>query len=349
MKLRYLFLTLILISLCMRLFVEPLASFCEVSSLYWFLEEKGKETSSEKVTILVLGDSQIISGLTVEMISKIEKVNKDQISYHPRPSEQPEGILDQYYRLRNRFPHLQKIYLNVSPIALSQNSVTDTHKQLYYGFGSFHWRQIVDSDLRKAYFSNVHDFVWKMIIQCFPFFGLNANYAALFGILPSQSQFYETEDTSGELRPNPILQTLEKRKRESEFLREQFDREQGAWVWKDYGNSPILSDTEEFKKGSAYGFIKRRDVSVALFRKLIRETSEQGIQIVCLDIPFSPDLEKDLDVVGVNSVYGVELRKLDGWKYVRLERSLFSKRSNYADWTHLNRKGRDVLFRELTR
>ncbi|BDA79813.1 hypothetical protein LPTSP3_g27430 [Leptospira kobayashii] len=324
-----------------------LVPYCEISSYYWYLDRKDDSTYKNP-QILVLGDSQIISGITPKTIAEIENVDVRQVIYEPRPSEQPEGMLDKYYRIKKQYPSIRKIYLNISPISITRNSVTDAHKQLYYSFGKFNTHQLVDEDLRKIYFSSFYDLVWKWSIEVFPFFGLNGNFASTFSILPSNSQFYEFDiKTNSSLSKNPISDILKMRKNDSSYLEKHWDSVGRSWVWKDFGTKQVINEASVFPKGSAIAFTKKRDVSIRIFRKLINGTKSANIAIVCLDIPFSFSLEKDMEDHGVKLLFERELQTLEGCQNIRLNREKFKDRNLFADWTHLNEEGRGVLHQIL--
>ncbi|TGN10551.1 hypothetical protein [Leptospira ilyithenensis] len=340
-------LILIFTSALMHITYFFLVPYCEISSYYWYLDRR-VNSWHENPKILVLGDSQIISGITPETIAEIENVNVDRVVYEPRPSEQPEGILDKYYRIKKQYPSIRKIYLNISPISITRNSVTDAHKQLYYSFGEFRIHQLVDEDLRRAYFSSFYDLVWKWGIEVFPFFGLNGNFSSVFSILPSNSQFYEFDpETNSSLSKNPSLEILKTRKNDSLYLEKHWDSLGRSWVWKDFGTKQEINKNSIFPRGSAIGFTKKREASIRIFRKLINEVKQSNISIVCLDIPFSFSLEKDMEEHGVKDLFERELEDLEGCQRIRLNREKFKEMNLFKDWTHLNEKGRDVLHQIL--
>lgn len=153
----------------MHLSVQWIIPFCETTSSYWYFANKRKISSNAKV--LVLGDSQIVSGVTPDLIAEIEGVKADEVLYFPKPSQQPEGILADSLEVVREFPKLNRVYVNLSPLNTSKNSVTDANRQLFFSFGNFSLNTLTHPLLRKAYFSNLTDLSWKWIIEIFPFFG----------------------------------------------------------------------------------------------------------------------------------------------------------------------------------
>jgi len=347
-KIRNSILILTFASLLMYFFYPFLVPYCEISSYYWYLDRKDNSDLTNP-EVLVLGDSQIISGIAPETIAEMENINVDSVIYEPRPSEQPEGMLDKYYQLKKQYPSIRKVYLNISPISVTRNSVTDAHKQLYFSFGKFNIHQLVDGDLRKAYFSSAYDLIWKWAIEIFPFFGLNGNISSIVSILPSNSQFYDFDSkTNSTLTKNQSLDIFSSRKNDSAYLKKHWNETGRSWVWKNYGTTKQeIDDSSVFPKGSAIGFTRKREISIRIFRKLIGDAKSSKIAIVCLDLPFSSPLEKDMEDHGVTLLFEAELAELKDCRYIRPGRDAFQQKDLFADWTHLNEKGRGVLHQIL--
>ncbi|MDF3820569.1 hypothetical protein P3G55_11695 [Leptospira sp. 96542] len=325
MKIRYIFGCLMLISFSMHLTMEFLIAFCETSSLYWY-HSKTRELNPDS-EILVLGDSQIISGITPEMISGWEKITLSQIQYAPRPSEQPEGILDEYLFYISKLSKVKKIYVNISPISLSKNTVTDAHKQLFTSFGVLRSEHITNEYLRKSYFANGYDFFWKLTIQIFPFFALNPNFSKL-----AQTGFEKN--------------LLEARKLENQIIKTKISEDGGSWVWRDKGNFPVLAEDSKQLENSTTVFLNQRNQSQKIWKDCFRLWKEKGITVVLLRLPFSPQMEAD--IVKTKSNLPLErFLESEGLSYFDLREDGFEDSKFFADFTHLNQTGRSVLLNKL--
>ncbi|MCU0823709.1 MAG: hypothetical protein MUF77_03610 [Leptospira sp.] len=320
--------------------------FLETSSVYWavFNEKKsnGIQTKHSKGSILVLGDSQIISGITPQMVANWNEIETNEIVYLPRPSEQPEGMLSLYDANLKSFSNLKKVYVNLSPISISKNSVVDSHKQLYTSFGSMESVQLLNPALRKFYFPNLSDLCWKVVITSFPFFSLNPNTSSL------TNKFILGEDIE------PILLD---RKKEYESILKAFESSfSGSWVWKETDSNREISESEVFPKGSTEVFLTKREAAIETLKTLFQRWRDRGIEIVVLRIPFSPDMEADLQNTNGNvhldqfldeqkriqkTVRG-ELQEL---KVLDIRRLGLNQKKYFADITHLNQKGRDAILR----
>lgn len=327
----FLFFTIFLFHGFAGLFVP----FLETSSLYWALSRERKINWEGKV--LVLGDSQVISGITPEMVAEWESISVSEVIYLPRPSDQPEGFVSQYYQIKDKTPNLRKIYLNLSPISLSKNSVVQSHKQLFVSFGKLFPFPIENKNLRALYFPNFSDLVWKCIIEVFPIFSFNSNTSSLI---------------SKWLLGENITEEINLRQKEFDFLHKKMTSESGAWVWKDVGDDKSLSENEEFPKGSTIVFSGKRDSAIELLNNQILEWQKKKLEVVILRIPFSPKMEVDIEETKGNQVFDQFLQNSTALatfgegkeiQFLDLRESVPKKEKYFVDITHLNQKGRDVL------
>ncbi|TGK87290.1 hypothetical protein EHQ24_01785 [Leptospira noumeaensis] len=328
MKIRYLIISFVFISLFMHLTWEWFIPYCETTSSYWYLSRSRKINTEAK--ILVLGDSQIVSGISPDFFAEVENVPSEEVLYFPKPSQQPEGILVDSLELIHQLPKLRKVYMNLSPLNTSKNSVTDANRQLFYSFGNLSKESIVHPMVRKAYFPNLTDLSWKIVISVFPYFGLSSNLNRLV---------YD-----------PAVQAdVPRRKQEFLYIQESMEKRQGSWVWKSIGEDPSLQEKEEFPENSSLVLAGKRDLSVSIWSEIVKLWRENNVEVVFLRIPFSPKMEKDILKTNANAVSD------EIFKTVMLEpnkkkvavfdfRSVFlNEYQNFADLTHLNQKGRDAF------
>lgn len=334
MKVRFLFIILVGISIVMHLTYGKFISYCETTSIYWYYAKN--RNWNQKTKILVLGDSQIVSGISPETIAEIENVNLSEVLYIPLPSQQPEGILSDTLKSIHRLPYLRKVYVNISPLNTSKNSITDAHKQLYYSFGNFDFLQITEPLIRKAYFGNITDVSWKLVIQIFPYFGLSSNLNRIF---------YD-----------PIVQSdLSRRSLESEFIKESMEKKSGAWIWKSTGDDPTLQELDNFQNLNTSILAGKRELSIQLWNQMFKILDNQNLDVVVLRIPFSPKMENNLKEKNANLITDSVLEflhnsNLQNKRVVLDFKNEFLKEYSYfADLTHLNQKGRDALAKILKR
>ncbi|TGL22478.1 hypothetical protein EHQ46_07130 [Leptospira yanagawae] len=328
MKLRYLLLSLVLLSVFMHCTWKYFVPLCDTTSMYWYHANERKWNSSGK--ILVLGDSQIVSGILPETIAELEHVPVEEVIYLPKPSQQPEGIYSDTLYLIPKLPKLEKIYVNLSPLNTSKNSITDAHKQLYYSFSKLQSSDLIDPLLRKVYFPNLTDLLWKIIIQIFPYFGLSSNLNRMF--------YDQTVQTD-----------LANRRLEFVRIQKSMEEKSGAWIWKSIDKDPSITKEETFQNLDTTILAGKRDGSIQLWNKVIQTWKEKQIDVVVFRIPFSPQMEKDLDQKQGNGVADSLLESMqseaNGSKVkVYNFKSIFLNQYEYfADLTHLNQKGRDVF------
>lgn len=332
MKIRFLIITLTILSLFMHISLEWVVPFCETTSSYWYFANKRKIFNEAKV--LVIGDSQIVSGISPDLIAELEGVLVEEVLYLPKPSQQPEGILADSLDVVYKLPKLKKVYVNLSPLNTSKNSVTDASRQLFYSFGNFSSHTITHPLLQKAYFSNLTDFSWKLIISVFPYFGLSSNLNRLV---------YD-----------PIAQTdVPRRKQEFKFIQDSMTKNQGSWVWKFIGEDPTLKESEEFPNLNTQVLAGKRDLSMQIWWECLRLWEKRNLDVVILRIPFSPKMEKDMMQTNANFVADMFFRAIttdpNKKKVVVFDfKSVFLDDYQYfADLTHLNQKGRDAFAKML--
>ncbi|TGM01342.1 hypothetical protein [Leptospira jelokensis] len=332
MKLRYLFTSLVLLSVFMHFTWEYLVPFCDTTSMYWYLANQRKWNPSGK--ILVLGDSQIVSGILPETIAALENVPVEEVIFLPKPSQQPEGIYSDTLYLIPKLTNLKKIYVNLSPLNTSKNSITDAHKQLYYSFSKLVFTDLMDPMLRNVYFPNVTDLLWKVNIQIFPYFGLSSNLNRIF--------YDQTVQTD-----------LKHRRLEFDSIQKSMEERSGAWIWKSIGKDPSITKDEVFQNLDTTILAGKRNGSIQLWNKAIQTWKEKQIEVVVLRIPFSPQMEMDLNQKQGNGVSDSLLQSIqleaNGSKVkVYNFKSIFLNQYEYfADLTHLNQKGRDVFAKVL--
>ncbi|XDD47239.1 hypothetical protein AB3N60_03890 [Leptospira sp. WS39.C2] len=328
MKLRYLTFTMFCISILMHFTWGYLIPFCETTSIYWYFAKSRQWNPNAK--ILVLGDSQIVSGILPETIAEIEGLQKEEIIFLPKPSQQPEGILLDTLSLVGKLPHLRKIYVNISPLNTSKNSITDAHKQLYYSFIRPEFFHFTEPLIRKAYYNQLADVCWKLVIQIFPYFGLSSNTNRIF---------YD-----------PITkEDLSRRRSEFVSIQKSMESQSGAWIWKSLDDVPTLVEGESFPNLDTTVLSGKRDLSIQLWVQCLSEWEKRKLDVVVLRIPFSPQMEKDLAEKNANRVTDSILELMANTPFQNKGvvfdfKTVFLKDYGYfADLTHLNQKGRDAF------
>ncbi|MCW7489200.1 hypothetical protein [Leptospira meyeri] len=328
MKVRYFFITFLAISLWMHITEGWMIQFCETTSAYWYLANQRMVHTEAK--ILVLGDSQIVSGISPDTIAEIEGLSKEEVLYLPKPSQQPEGILSDSLDVIYQLPKLKKVYVNLSPLNTSKNSVTDANRQLFYSFGNLSKYTITNPLLRKAYFSNLTDLSWKLLVKVFPYFGLSSNINRLVYDPAAQND-------------------IPRRKQEYLYIKDSMKNQQGAWVWKSIGDDPTLLESEIFPNLNTQVLAGRRELSIQLWLECVRVWEKQNLEIIFLRIPFSPKMERDILKTEANLVADGLFKTITEdpnrkkVKVLDFKSEFLEEYQYFADLTHLNQKGRDAF------
>ncbi|GBF50552.1 hypothetical protein LPTSP4_20780 [Leptospira ryugenii] len=333
----------------MHLSFDILVKGVEVTSLYWYYSSKKELSGMEE--ILILGDSQIISGLDPSLVAQREGLALDKVISFARPSEQPEGMLNLYLSKGTHLRHLKKIYINVSPISLSKNSVSDAHEKLFLDFDTWNFSVLKNQYLRKAYFRSPSNFVWKFLNTLFPYLKLNQNYASILGLVDGSFSGYDAESTAHGVGGSfKGLSLLKSRFVESNFISEIVFQNK-AWTWKHFAElsleEPSLSRDNPFPKGSSQAFAKPREISLQLFQELILQAHKRKVEVVCLDLPFSPALEADMKGFHLRDTLKRSKEQIPCDKWINVPADLLDQPEDFKDFTHLNQRGREKLNRFL--
>lgn len=222
-----LFLVFVSILLLSKLSFHYLLSYAELSSFLWSILNK-REIKQNKYDVLILGDSQILSGLHPLLL---EKKTQKKILYFPRPSEQPEGIYLLLQDFQKKGFVFKTLIFNISPLHASENYFTKTHRSLAKNFDSFHIRFYTDSDLRKFYFKEKGDSLYYLISHMFPLLRLNGSPGSELKIIPLSKTLNPNHKRTLELLNSPFFGELHIYYSQNLFLQEQLPKNGYYWNW----------------------------------------------------------------------------------------------------------------------
>lgn len=307
-----------------------------------------REHVDSSTNLLILGDSQLISGWeddATNLLIQKSKINPDQeINIKPtrwaRPSEQPEGILLNLEEAIQRLPNLKYIVLNISPISISQNSVTKAHQRLYLTEDGFN-KMSLDPMVSKAYFRSPTDFIYKSLIFVFPLLRLNSQFSSFM------NSFLQTGD----------WEFGQKEKSENmKFLSVPFF-ERTSWTWRSYETDRQLTESDLYPIGFGKDFGQERLLSMEIWATVFQRIESRKLQCYVANLPFSPDLEREWDELNIRKQFEERVENLlkeSNCSRIKVPKERVSNRTYFADWTHLNEKGRKevtawLLSKEFTK
>lgn len=290
-----------------------------------------QRTISPDTTTLILGDSQLISGWEADSTFHLLKSKEPQkIIKWARPSEQPEGILLNLELALKKTNKLNSIILNISPISTSQNSVTSAHQRLYLLEGNFDSILFKEENLLNAYFKSPLTMLHKVSLIFIPLLRLN----------PSFSVYTDSFLKTGH------LDLGEKEKQENLQMLDRPFHERTTWTWRSYQKEKVLSESDIYPQGFGSEFAKPRELAISLWKSIFQKLKVEGIQCYLVELPFSPDLEADLESLGIRQQHRIIVKSLledSNCNYQEINGEEFKARDLFADWTHLNEKGRKAV------
>jgi hypothetical protein len=326
-----------------------LISYVEKTSYLWHLISK-REILEKDYTYLILGDSQVMSGIHPKLL-KAFLIEETKILYYPRPSEQAEGIyllLKKFYAEGYRF---KKILVNISPVTTSKNNIVESHKTLTYNFFPFHKEIFLNFDLSEFYFKNLSGAVYYCIVQIFPLLKLNSNLINELALIPKSASLgsslkmsdYLDRSFFGDLQLNHIQNT---------FLKNTLSGNEFYFQWDNFKTTNICIPNLEEKKipfGIKIAFSNPRKKSFERWLEIYNLAKENMSEVIFLNIPFSPEIYSKI----------LEGKQLPLHELIRILDSRIPKEnifsfpvnnfleSDFSDYTHLNYCGMKKLTKEL--
>lgn len=340
MKILRLFFFLIFFSALNHLLAPKLSSFSELS--YFLYDRITKYSTNDwkgNPSILVLGDSQVMSGLTPEMFA----ADANSVLFLPRPSEQVEGILLSLPEILEKFPSIQKVYLNISPITLAKSDIVSTHKKLVL-FSKPNLYEVYKSGFFRFYFPESSTFFYQLAISAFPILQFNSQISSVFKLLP-QSESIQVQPNSlvPYLEFDPINE-LQIRKKQNEFLETRISSHQIAWTWNQF--SKISESEVKHSKNSTMDlqsrllFAELRKDVWERYSRLERLLEDRNIALGTIHLPFSPQFEKNVYRTWERKF--LEERKKKGKLVIDLTGLAFEP-YDFVDITHLGESGRKKI------
>lgn len=302
-----------------------LIPYTDTSLQYWYFQKLRSPQGNE--TVLVLGDSQMLSGVPLSGIVSRESVSDKLIYFAPRPSEQVEGIITRYHQLKKKLPHLTTIYVNISPLQTSHSGLVPSHKDLYQSFPCdvnciWEWRSGFS-----LYGIKASDYLYKVIVTVFPFLGLHSQFRQIL------------------LQTNGSAELLS-RKRENHSLETAFLLNQGSWTWKSWDKEPVYAG-ENLEPGFTSPLAETRKEAITYWKDLFSDWTQNQYKVVVIRLPFTQVMEKDLTSSQANK----DVDELLEWtntnrlriEWIDLRNGTDWDNTKFADLTHLNQMGRDLI------
>lgn len=316
-----------------------LDSYLEESAYYWRWTEK-REIQNKRYKLIVLGDSQWISGLDFGIFATASGLNPDSILIYAKPSQQPEGIYSDIEYLNSQGISSDYYFINLSPTSTTKNDVFHSYKPLQLNFGKNSYKYLFSISYWKIFYNDLSAYLFHGISYIFPVIQYNSHISSISRLIPVIEEI-DANSTKMEIRTGSKENWLEyysKRKDKNIFLESKL-QPQGLWEWKNYNQSSI--DCKDLEKKKALpiemkiAFSKIRPEATEELKKIHHFLEKKGSKLTMVHIPFTTEMEK------LQTVFPILLRDWQEKKEFNIEfipSSLFTD-SDYSDYTHFNRCG----------
>ncbi|MBE7410663.1 MAG: hypothetical protein HS129_01145 [Leptospiraceae bacterium] len=325
-----------------------LTVYVERTSFIWS-EISKRKIPKKNIDLLILGDSQITSGISPTHLKKeLQKLKKDfHFFYYPRPSEQPEGMLILTREFRKTFD-FKYLVLNISPVTTSKNLISESHKSLFQNFSPFSTEPLKDFDMGKFYFKNISGYCYYFFLQGFPLLKLNSNLSKEMEIVKSRTLDKKLKDTV----EAPIFSEWENNFQKNIFLKNLFIQSEFYWEWGNFSKSQNICIPKKSPPGLPAGvesaFLNLRKEALISWEKIAVENRDKKIFLIYLQ--FSPFAEEKIGSKLKNSPIQVSLNALKRFSNIELltvPKNFFSS-EDFADFTHLNFCGMEKFTKFLS-
>lgn len=322
-----------------------MVEYSEKTSFIWYQIDQRKLVPNQHYDLVIMGDSQIMSGVNPHYLKNLlkKKGKKYKILYYPRPSEQPEGILNNLYQLEKKNITYDNFFANISPVTVSQNNIVSAHRNLALNINSFQADFYFKSLLNSFYIKTVGEHFYYLILQIFPLFKLNSNFSSEWRLIPSNEKTnLLAKDINSFLKQNPFQNFAEK-KRQNLFLKRELVQNDFYWEWGSFEHytGECKKKEVQFNLPDAIAgvFLVPRLKAERSWNKVLEYLSKKGCSFFLIYIQFSPETESKIQSNATFSPIHQTIQKLKKQYQENVVLELpnsFLDRYDYVDYTHLS-------------
>lgn len=337
---------ILLLSLISIFSYDFLVEYSEKSGFIRYVIEE-KAITNKNIDIYIAGDSQVMSGIHPAYLrNELKKQGKNYlINYSPKPSEQPEGVLSDLLELKKNNINIKKLIVNLSPLHLSKNPFTDSHRSLGINSRKFRLHYYTNSYLRNFYLKDSSDSFYYIIIQAFPLLKLNGNFSRELKIIPGSDGIAETNNLDMYLTRS-FTGNLYYNRKLNQFLKQELKENEYYYEWgkKEKYSGECIHNNMEIKlpPGINAAFSNPRKNAGKVLLEIYSMSKTDSFELLFIEIPFSPEAEKALNNSGGSSPYAEGLKELKQnipeESFLKIEPGTL-KDSDYTDYIHPNSCG----------
>ncbi len=308
--------------------------YSDKSSFIWANLSEKKIPKSE-IDILILGDSQVLSGI---MPLELQKEFRDKkIFYYPRPSEQPEGIY--YFLLTNVFNDNLKpklIIWNLSLIGLTKSGLVEAHRKLFKDRVPFNFVVYTDPFLSsfylKGFIGGFEYTISKLLAYPIVSFQLTTEFSLIPRSLNMNLQSNQLENFT---LHNPFKSLLINYER-NQFILKNMNENLGYYDWTlDENlerNSCFKKQKDSYQVLINFTYYEMRDKAFQVWEKIISTLNQKNISHKILIIPFHPELKGETKNF-ILSTFKKNYNSKNFWEISNLTEE------DYGDYIHPNSCG----------
>lgn len=327
-------LSIILVSNLSPYFLD---SLLEESARYWRWTEE-REIVPKKYKLLILGDSQWISGLDLQILSDTSNIKKEDILVLAKPSQQIEGIELQLDYLWSKGIDADRYWINISPTSTTKNDVFQSFKplQLYFAPGSY--RLLYEFQYWKVFYKDTGSYLYHLTSYLLPILRYNSHLNSITKLLPQ----IESIDPGGKDLTSRMgshwIGYYKSRYVRNKLLVEYLG-DDGLWEWKNYNQDRSSCVPSEKKKplppAMKVSFSKIRLQSIESLKRIQDKIKLRSRSLDVIHVPFTNEME------GIQTSFPILLEEMkikNEFNLYLIPNDLFQD-SDYSDYTHLNRCG----------
>jgi hypothetical protein len=314
-----------------------LDSFLEESARYWRWSEV-RENVPKKYKLLILGDSQWISGLDLQILSNTSNIKQEEILVIAKPSQQMEGIELELDDLWSKGIDSDLYWINISPTSTTKNDVflSFIPLQLYFATGSY--RLLYEFKYWKVFYKDTGSYLYQLTSYLLPILRYNSHINSVTKLLPQ----IESIDLSGKDLASRMgeqwIGYYKSRYARNKLLVEYLGKD-GLWEWKNYNQDRSICIPSEKKKplppAMQVSFSKIRPESIESLLRIQDKINLRSQNLNIIHIPFTDEMQ------AIQTSFPIlleEMEKENEFNLHLVPGKLF-RASDYSDYTHLNRCG----------
>lgn len=215
-----------------------LDDYLEESAYFWRWSQSRSIGEPKKIRLLILGDSQWISGIVLSEFLMKSGFSQEEVLVYAKPSQQLEGIELDLQNLWDMGIDPETYWINISPMSLTASGGFQAFKPMQFFFGEKAYRFLI-TDIRGGIYRDFGEYIYHGLSYLFPILRYNVQINSVTRFVPSLESVATlsaslTERTG---RASAWWNYFNERKEKNSILKKKLGND-GLWEWKNYRNIP---------------------------------------------------------------------------------------------------------------